>query len=197
VMVGAHLTDRLDRPSSRYRAFLWSDGLLTYLSPDGSEGSSYGVAVNAGRQVAVNLHPSLASAVHDPQTSTAALWEAGQYSQIPRPDPACLGWIAVDINTTGDILLNCGVGGAQTLSFLWNGTTFNHLTPITRAMGLNDRGEVVGMGPDGAYLWRNGGSIRLLEANGVIRMWINNSGEIAINFRHSNIWRAHVLLPIR
>jgi hypothetical protein len=191
-VVGFQMIGR--EPFASYYGFLWMGGEMTRLDHFSAPGGqTYPIAINNRTQVAVNMTPSGASGPNDPQASSAFVWDSGVYTSIPRPDAACLGWVAAEINDHGHVLLNCGTGGSAMASFLWDGAVMTPLAPLTDAAGVNDRAEVVGWGADGLYLWRQGAAIRILDLprphRGRAR--INNVGQILL----STGFGSHLLTP--
>lgn len=165
------------------RAFQWSEGQTTMLPVSDSSAWSMATAVNAWLQVAVNEGGGVRGP--DAFTGRAFLWHDGEYTAIPSPSSECLGWIGVDINADGAILVTCGLLEQRARSFLWDGAGFTAIPPVMIGHSLNDRGEVVGWGPEGAYHWRGGVATRLMATQpgegGLAR--INNAGQVLLSWR--------------
>jgi hypothetical protein len=189
VVVGTtgHLGDPLQR------VFLWIRGETTLLPhPPDSDGSRTVEprAINRQRQVAVTTYPR---GDYTQTNVRAYVWHEGRYTAIPRPDPACAGWSAHSINNSGTVLVSCG--GAEALSFLWDGHTFTSLAPIRGGAAVNDRGEVSQMvWPCRAYLWRAGQGRCLIQDD--LGAWdprLNNRGQILL--RGDYVSLAYLLTP--
>jgi hypothetical protein len=174
----------------RRAGFLWQAGHTVQFvpPPDAPAGASTAaVAISQRGQVAVNATAPGWQAVYR--------WDDGRYTRVPAPGLACWSWSAADINSAGEIIANCSTasGGA---AFLWTGTALVSLAPITTAVGINDRGEVVGSGQGGVYLWREGRAVRFLIDYGftVERVVaINNRGQILLTVKDEN---ARLLTPL-
>jgi hypothetical protein len=167
-----------DSHQFRFRAAAWVNGALVRFSdPHDPTWISEAVAVNDRGQVAVNTRPNFDSGLNMTRTY---LWAAGEYSLVPAPDPRCSGWSARDLNRDGTLLLGCAMQDGSSASFLWDGHAVTSLAPI-RGVGLNDRGEVVGLGPEGVYHWQAGRAIRLFaHSAGPLLVRINNAGQILL-----------------
>lgn len=161
---------------SHPEAFIWKAGQKTRIRNLFSSvlfppSATYASAVNINEQVTVDMRVDggAPTPVWRPY-----LWQAGQYTPIPQPDPSCATWSTVDLNDAGTVLLNC-----DNSAWLWNGSTFTSLAAITRGVDLNNRGEVVGTGAGGIFVWRNGQATRLV-GEGFTRPRINDLGQIII-----------------
>jgi uncharacterized membrane protein len=144
---------------------------------------SYTTAINNRGQVILNVEPNpwLCRPPFCAQPSAwAFVWEAGRYTPIPRPSPACQKWAALDINNLGHVVVRCTLASDEV--FVWNGATFTGMA-LTHASALNDRDEVVSWEADAPYLWRAGQTIRLMDEprTNWTSMRINNRGQILLN----------------
>jgi hypothetical protein len=162
-----------------YRAAAWMGGDLIRIStPHDATGNSIAVAINDRGRVAINTSPT-----RDPSAgmTRAYLWAEGTLSPVPAPDPLCSDWSARALNRDGTLLLTCRMQDASSATFLWDGRAVTSLAPL-RGVGLNDRGEVVGLGPDGVYHWEAGRATRLFaySANPPL-VRINNAGQILLS----------------
>lgn len=184
-------------PGAPLSGYLWRNGEVTRIVvPGGAAAESYAIAVNARHQVVVNLGRATSP---DRGLYRAYLWDAGSLTEIPQPAARCAGWMGQDINNQGTVVVNCGWGVG---AFLWDGHTFTSLHPITRAMSINNRGEVVGWGRepgrelDAAYVWRGGQAIRLMDRDdGVVNfvyLRINDHGQIVV----ATEFNSYLLTPV-
>ncbi|HEX6370450.1 MAG TPA: Ig-like domain-containing protein [Longimicrobium sp.] len=166
--------------------FVWQGGETTWFNDvpvPTPEYDSYTMAINNRGQVLVNVEPNpwLCRPPSCAQPGAwAFVWEAGRYTPISRPSPACQKWVALDINNLGHVLVRCTLASDEV--FVWNGATFTGMA-LPHASALNDRGEVVSWEADGPYVWRAGEAIRLMDEPRTNRtsMRINNRGQILLN----------------
>lgn len=173
------------------RGYVWTNGQLTELrAPVASEhlfdGQTWAAAINDRGDVAVNIGQARFARPQSVRDAAAYVWRDGGYTSIPRPDPACQGWIGEDINDHGAVALTCGLGSGGTAAYLWDGTRSVSMAPMTLPATLNDRGEVVGIAPDGLYLWRAGRTSRLIGVDSARiagRPRINDAGQIIFGLR--------------
>jgi hypothetical protein len=174
----------------RRAGFLWQAGQTVQFVPPPdapAETSTAAVAISQHGQVAVNATAPGWQAVYR--------WDDGRYTRVPVPGLACRSWSAADINSAGQIVANCSTASGDA-AFLWTGTALVSLAPITTAVGINDRGEVVGSGQGGVYLWREGHAVRLqIDYGFTVKrvVAINNRGQILLAVKDEN---ARLLTPL-
>lgn len=121
-----------------------------------------------------------------------------------------LGSMALDINVRGQVI------GKITGIESWNATVWQNgqvidLGIFRTALGINDKGEIVGsegsdpavpVPPDHAVLWRNGKMVRLDDLTGSETGWvlkaatdINELGQIVGTGTKAGSWHAFMLSP--
>jgi len=152
-------------------AFLYSSGVMTDIHPPGAvESTAY--AINATGQV-VGIYRSGGMPF-------GFLYESGAYTTLDGFGPPYFGAEAFAINSSGQ------VGGQAPIPEGWGGFLYDDgaMTAIgfaeggqSRIAGINDAGEVVGDGPNGAILF-SGGEIIDLSVPGGLAQDINSHSEI-------------------
>jgi probable HAF family extracellular repeat protein len=143
------------------RAFLWQQGQMTPLgSLAGAQGTSGARAISDNAQV-------VGWSASDGGTR-AFLWENGQMQDLGVLPGGFTASDAFGINVAGQVVGYSARSGADTRAFLWERGEMIDLGSLearpSRAHGINDYGDVVGMagtgewvGGDGrAFLWQPG-----------------------------------------
>jgi hypothetical protein len=177
------------RPLVHHTAFLWTDGVVTLIPPlpvppGFLRGETVAVAVNDRTQVALTMYFAVSHESINQVTAvwSAHLWSEGEYAPLPRPVPHCREWVALDLNNSGHVAVNCSSHGSVVGTHLWNLTTYIDLDPLGAVIDLNDRDEVLGRGPDNVlYLWRNGEAFPVLDRQIATSARLDNHGRIVLS----------------
>jgi probable HAF family extracellular repeat protein len=132
--------------STRFQAFLYTNGNLQVLTPPPSSNDAAGAAINSSGQVVVNVYPGF--------TSQTYLYSNGTLQQIDGLGGAVTEGHA--INSQGQVVGDSGIGldvqtrGGPEHAFLYSDGTTQDLgtlpgsLSISSASGINDAGEIVG-----------------------------------------------------
>jgi probable HAF family extracellular repeat protein len=121
--------------SSATGAFLWSGGTLSSLAPSALNSSA--TAINDAGS-AVGIVQSLSGC-----TSQAALFAGGTTTILPQL-PATNGAIPNAINNAGQIVGYVPLGNGQETPLLWFNGSVTALPGVGDAMGINNKGQIVG-----------------------------------------------------
>jgi hypothetical protein len=177
---------------TRHKSYLWHNGTAYYLP---ERGSTQAVALDDARNVLVDHQSALGG------PWSAWIWNSSQYLAIPQPRPECVSWFGADLNNLGWAAVHCtggtrnpAAGGVILSAHLWDGAAHVNLAPIVQVSGINDRGEVLGTGAGGVYVWRNGQALLLLDAATAVQgeLAINHEGQIMLT---TTQWGAFLLSP--
>lgn len=164
---------------STYSAFTWNQvGGLHYLSPLPGYEMSYARGVNDQGQV---VGYSSSSGV-----DRACLWNSGQQAVdigvLPSGETAPSSR-AEAINSGGQVVGWCSVGGGSNHAFLWREVSgMDDITPTSTAphlyaYGINDGGAVVGTSEGDAFIWDRAAGMSSVGST-AIGIDINNSGHV-------------------
>jgi probable HAF family extracellular repeat protein len=132
--------------------------------PGGTD-HSYALGINdAGQVVGVGNHR--------PSSDSAFLWTASRGMQNLGANFSA----AVDINNAGQIVGERYFAN-QNQAFLWTASRGMQALPLTRALGINRTGQVVGSNDSGVSLWTASGGVKALGIFGDGEA-INNAGQV-------------------
>ncbi len=126
------------------RAFLWQHGRITWLGPSGSRSSAE----------AINDHGQVAGVVWRRDGGHVVLWQGVKAIEL-----GVLGEPSA-INARGEVVgVGTGADPHAGEAFLWQSGKTIDLGPFnlnSESIAVNDAGQVVASGADGAFLWQNG-----------------------------------------
>lgn len=162
-----------------WHAFLWENGTMTDLGGLDTRFQIYAYSINNRGLIA----GASATADYPFGFWRAVTWLRGELQALAHPEGATDS-LAYGINARGAAVGAAHING-RTVPVLWSQGTVSLLpTPgatSAEALKLNDRGQIVGRGGNGALLWSDGELAMLPNPAGTIRSSaydINNAGLI-------------------
>lgn len=199
-------------------ALLWRNGVrynLGYLAPPDTglgHPSTYATAVNnrgqiVGRsKVALVIHLSTqpGEVFHPFLWEDGVMRDLGVLAQTPCEDVAapmeCGSGTATDINAHGVVVGSTSGSSGWHRAFVWENGVMRDLGvypgQTTRALAINDRGQILGVADTMAFLWDNGETHTIIGAVHAFPNALGVNGEVigsmhvGNNVQHAFIWKA-------